>query len=146
MGVLQHPALWKSTICSAWKAVEQCLEQCFLLALPSGRPVVLDWLHDNGYDFDDPIVQELVIGDGALFGHQSALVWARDHFELDNPEVDARVGCAYAALKGDLPMLQWLRESGFPWDASSATPNVQGRRNHVVEWAIENGCPTPEDW
>ena len=41
-------------------------------------------------------------------------------------------------------MLQWLRENECPWDADVIIDAEDGGHNHVLEWAIANGCPT--DW
>jgi len=50
--------------------------------------------------------------------------------------------CAIAALNGNIEMLKWLREIGFPWDKKCYT--LAERRGHdkVVQWLHENGCPT----
>jgi hypothetical protein len=49
----------------------------------------------------------------------------------------AATTCAYAALIGNLEMLQWAREHGCPWDRHTrgqAAPEV-------LWWLDENGAP-----
>lgn len=78
--------------------------------------------------------------------------------------------CSAAAWEGDLPMLQWLRERGCPWNVwtivdgswnmeilrwartppccpwNASTLSLVVRRGHVdaVTFMVENGCPVKE--
>src|SRR5207302_593118 len=49
--------------------------------------------------------------------------------------------CAWAASNGNLKMLQWLREKGCPWDASTCSYAAQGGHLEVLQWARDQGCP-----
>lgn len=101
-------------------------------AASGGRINVLDWFFDNGFIVD----ARAVIENGAVEGHKSVLVWAREHgIELDQ---DA---CAYAAWGGQLPLLQWLREIDCPWGGYVFSFAYAGGHGHIEEWAIDNGCP-----
>jgi len=48
---------------------------------------------------------------------------------------------AAAAGAGHLPMLQWLRTRGCPWNASTLAHAAAGGHREVLEWAIAQGCP-----
>jgi hypothetical protein len=104
-------------------------------ASKGGHTNVMDWLHDNGY----AVCRESIYQGAALEGgdYVKSLIWAREHgITLDE------LTSGYAALNGNLPMLQWLRESDCPWDARVIYLSIYFGHDHVVEYAIANGCPT----
>jgi hypothetical protein len=47
--------------------------------------------------------------------------------------------CSLAALNGNIEMLQWLREIGFPWDKGLCY-TLAKRRGHkeVLQWLLYN--------
>ena len=61
----------------------------------------------------------------------------------------SRYFCANAAYVGDLELLKWLREHGYPWGGDldgSATCYHAAREGHlhVLKWARANGAPWNE--
>src|ERR1700679_142126 len=49
--------------------------------------------------------------------------------------------CSYAALGGNLDVLQWLRANGCPWDEFTCSQAALGVHLDVLQWARANGCP-----
>ena len=50
--------------------------------------------------------------------------------------------CAFAALEGNLEVLQWAKTNGCAWDWR--TYEWAGKAGHLQlqQWAIDHGCPT----
>jgi len=48
---------------------------------------------------------------------------------------------ALAAQHGQLPILQWLRQNGCPWDAQTPCWAARGGHRDVLEWCHANDCP-----
>jgi hypothetical protein len=49
--------------------------------------------------------------------------------------------CAYAADKGHLEVLQWLRSEGCPWDERTCMFAATGGHLETLQWARAHGCP-----
>eukprot|EP00903_Cladosiphon_okamuranus_P008305 g7989.t3 len=49
--------------------------------------------------------------------------------------------CADEARKGQLGVLQWLRQTGCPWDGETCCGAAERGHLDVLQWARENGCP-----
>jgi hypothetical protein len=49
--------------------------------------------------------------------------------------------CAGAAYGGNLKVLQWARENGYPWDSTTCANAAAGGHLHVLKWARANSCP-----
>jgi hypothetical protein len=49
--------------------------------------------------------------------------------------------CSLAARGGHLPVLQWLRANGCPWDESTCEEAAGGGHLAMLQWANANGCP-----
>ena len=75
-------------------------------------------------------------------------VWLVEHLtgegvpEAQRHLLTARV-FAMAALIGDLPLLQLLRQRGCPWDETAWEYAAEGGCVAVLEWLHEGGCPKP---
>ena len=54
---------------------------------------------------------------------------------------DAGDTCSAAAAGGQLSILQWLIEIGYPWDEGTCCSAAEGGHLSVLQWATENGCP-----
>ncbi|KAG5191872.1 hypothetical protein JKP88DRAFT_274856 [Tribonema minus] len=52
--------------------------------------------------------------------------------------------CGYAALGGQLALLQALRAEGCPWDVFMCRFAARMGHLQVLQWAIANGCPYDE--
>lgn len=55
--------------------------------------------------------------------------------------------CASAALRGNLGLLQWLREpeQQCPWDAQTLIYARLAGHDEVYQWALANGCTEEDD-
>jgi hypothetical protein len=63
---------------------------------------------------------------------------------LENGHVDADAAACYmAANVGDLPLLQWIRDRGCPWDPGVLYSAALGGRLDVLQWARAEGCDWP---
>ena len=49
--------------------------------------------------------------------------------------------CWMAAMDGHLAMLQWAREHGCPWDAATCAHAVRSGHLRVLQWARAHHCP-----
>jgi len=56
--------------------------------------------------------------------------------------------CEAAADGGQLETLKWLRaqEPPLPWTKRIFDYALNKGHVHVLEWALDNGCPRPDDW
>lgn len=103
-------------------------------AARSGHIEVLDWLGDNGFEFTDDLPLS-----GACCGFQEEVFsWASQRGINWKNEAT----CALAALYGNLPCLQWLRENDCPWDGRVIRTAQRRGHDDIVQGAINNGCPT----
>ena len=60
---------------------------------------------------------------------------------VPDKHVHPRFTCMYAAIGGQLEMLQWARQNGCPWDEHTCACAAKGGHLEVLQWARENGCP-----
>ncbi|CAB9526380.1 ankyrin repeat protein [Seminavis robusta] len=49
--------------------------------------------------------------------------------------------CAYAAHYGHLETLMWLHANGCPWDEGTCSDAAFGGHLEIIKWARANGCP-----
>ena len=49
--------------------------------------------------------------------------------------------CAAAALHGRLEFLKAIRTAGFPWDKMTCTAAAAGGHFVILQWARRSGCP-----
>lgn len=49
--------------------------------------------------------------------------------------------CLKSAEFRHLPVLQWTRGKGFPWDKNVTYTAASLGDLSVLKWAVENGCP-----
>ena len=49
--------------------------------------------------------------------------------------------CMWAAGKGQLEILKWLRENDFPWNEETCARAALFGHLELLQWAHENGCP-----
>jgi hypothetical protein len=132
---------------------------CCDAAARRGRLRVLRWLRERGAEWNAQVTQ-LAAGSG----HLELLQWARTHgapWAAESVMYSAAASsdyqmlawaagvaglpltaaaCAGAACFGALPMLQWLREWGCPWDERVV---VDSGSEELLRWALVNGCPRP---
>lgn len=79
-------------------------------------------------------------------GYKHIIAWARTQ---DPPcEWDAFV-CEMAATGGHLPLLQWLRKNGCPWNSGTYTAaqhRVKMKKegaDEMMQWIKDSDCPIP---
>jgi len=51
-----------------------------------------------------------------------------------------RGSCSQAAHCGNREVLEWLHDTGFPWDAATCRMAARSGHLEVPQWARENGC------
>ncbi|KAL6059439.1 Ankyrin repeat domain containing protein [Balamuthia mandrillaris] len=137
-------------------------EECCELAARHGHLEVVKWLRRHGCHWDERTTQE-----AASSGHFELFRWAIAHgcpcFVDDLSCVVARRGekellvlaareghvsseganrvCAYFAMTGDLELLRWARDQGFPWTEEVCSTAARSKHLALLKWARENGCP-----
>jgi hypothetical protein len=56
-----------------------------------------------------------------------------------------REACSHAARGGNREVLEWLHNTGCPWDVTTAHAAAQGGHLEVLQWAREQGCSWDAD-
>jgi hypothetical protein len=102
-------------------------------AASNGQLQVLDWLWNNGFDHDMIKCTAVRIAAKRGFMTKDGGYVFTDHRN--------RHICLIAAIHGNLPALQCLRQNGCPWDVGVITTARAGGHEDVAAWAIANGCP-----
>jgi hypothetical protein len=49
--------------------------------------------------------------------------------------------CTYAACGGNREVLEWLHNTGCPWDTDTCLLAAKGGHLKVLQWVRERGCP-----
>ena len=57
------------------------------------------------------------------------------------PPLCLKKACAYAAHGGNREVLEWLHNTGCPWDAVTACAAARGGHLELLKWARQHGCP-----
>jgi hypothetical protein len=52
--------------------------------------------------------------------------------------------CSFAAVMGNLELLQWLRGHGYAWDHEVCSSAANGGQLEILKWARVNQCPWTE--
>lgn len=113
-------------------------------AVENGHLEVLDWLLDKGFHSKTTKRDVVYVASGAPYNSIKVLEWAKDR-GYDFTKRFSRELCYYASRKCKLPVLQWLRENNSRWDGRViAVARLRGR-SEIVEWALANGCPDPDE-
>ena len=105
----------------------------------------------------------------AKFGHLEIVKWARENgcpweearctggeagagLSVPGPRINylekinrIKYTCAWAARRGHLEVLKWVRENGCPWDEKTCSWAAKGGHLATLKWARENGCPWDEE-
>lgn len=101
-----------------------------------GHIHVLDWLWEHDYNVGPNIFLNACKG-----GHKHVLLWFRQHNIPWSKYI-----CLYAAYFGNLDLLKWLREeNNCAWNQRVIVCARNRGFVDIEEYAIENGCPLPED-
>jgi hypothetical protein len=115
-------------------------EHAALAAAQGGQLQVVQWLHSVGVKGD----MSAMMAAAARRGHRHVLEWLWNHCNAEAvlARADSNI-CLAAAKRGDLPLLQWLRERDFQWNVDTYVE--ARRRNHqeLLHWAVQNSVPLP---
>jgi len=57
------------------------------------------------------------------------------------PPMCLKVACSYAARGGKQEVLEWLHNTGCPWDAWTTCAAAAGGRLKMLRWLHTQGCP-----
>ena len=110
-------------------------------------PTDLAWLRAVSRAMHDAIaatghrVKEVRVEYAVGLGYLSTLKHLHQHHCLVLSKVLPREG----AKKGQLEVLQWLRENGCPRDLGTCWCAAQGGHLEVLQWARAKSCPWDED-
>jgi len=56
------------------------------------------------------------------------------------PPLCLKEACSHAAGGGNREVLEWLHNTGCPWDAETASAAASGGHLEILQWAREHGC------
>ena len=57
------------------------------------------------------------------------------------PPLCLKEACSHAARRGNREVLEWLHNTGCPWDVKTAGAAAGGGHLEVLQWMHERGCP-----
>jgi len=57
------------------------------------------------------------------------------------PPLSSKEACSYAARGGNWEVLEWLHNTGCPWDATTTCAAAAGGHLEVLKWLHNHGCP-----
>jgi hypothetical protein len=78
----------------------------------------------------------------AFNGHLNCFQYANEHiFENLNSIQKNEDVCACAAEKGNLNILIYAHENGFPWDRKTVQNAKRNKHMDCLKYALDNGCP-----
>ncbi|CAB1118346.1 unnamed protein product [Ectocarpus sp. CCAP 1310/34] len=101
----------------------------------AGRHDVVEWLRDNDCPWDGRTAALGGFFDGLQSAFAQGCPWDSE-------------SCSWAACRGDLHMLEWLRENDYPWDlAGEGGPcagAARGGHLELIKWTRSKGCPWNE--
>ncbi|CAN0535460.1 unnamed protein product, partial [Scytosiphon promiscuus] len=137
-------------------------QECSAVAIEKGHLCLLRWMIARGHSLDTHAMNT-----AAMLGRQDVLecIYSSSHDwnnsgtcefaamggqlrvlqwarNIDCPW-DSRV-CSTAAWFGLLEVLKWARCNGCPWDAQTCASAARGGHLEVLKWARRNGCPWGE--
>ena len=72
---------------------------------------------------------------------QSAKGAAPGYLGFNLPPLCVQEACSHAARCGNREVLEWLHNTGCPWDADTASAAARGGHLEVVKWLHSHGCP-----
>ena len=119
-GFLEYAIKNGSLVLVEYYAPKYCV-QCSVLPLK--------WAAENG---QIPIMAFLV-----------RCPWVKLHYEYGDQTLAQQL-CSDAVAGNQFPMLKYLHETlGFPWDKYVVQFSFCEERLHILQYALENGCPLP---
>jgi len=140
MPIMYATALARSVALVKWQAEYPALqrvdERTCAHAAANGCLEVLKFLHTDGVQPWDWTTCRSNAAEGHLplyvleLDYKNRCRWERRPFT-----------CTIAAKGGHFAVLQYLHESGCPWDMFTCRAAVEGGHLQILQYAIENGCP-----
>ncbi|GFR45491.1 hypothetical protein Agub_g6835, partial [Astrephomene gubernaculifera] len=103
-----------------------------------GHLAALQLLRDHGCPMD-----EATVASAARAGHLHVVVWLVE--ALGDELLQEKSVCTAAMESGNLELLRWLRERGWPWGTDAFTQAAAAGCEEVLEWLVEQGCPMEEN-
>lgn len=108
-------------------------------AVMGGFLTIVKWAHEKGQALDSAL-----LGTAATYGHRELVKYIHYHQKcgacqgLGEYPISAIL---HASLRGDLEMIEWLREKGYPW--SDGICMLLARRGHLraLKYVRGHGCP-----
>ena len=148
----KHHFLWGEYFCSnaareghvdvlKWASQNGCVfdkDICFY-AVTSRHFETLKYCHELSRKLGFPLHDQVcfVLAEG---GPLDMFIWAVEQgFPWKN-----KYTCRAAAHYDNLPVLQWARENGCPWDQVCCIYAIKENNLEVLEWLLANGCPRDE--
>lgn len=130
------------------------------MASLGGSLEVVKWLRDNGGEWDKSTSYYAVLS-GSLslckwlddercpqdpriafiipqLGRIDMLQWSKKNFPWDKQT------CALAAYRGQIELLEFLRENGCPWDETVCSLATQGGQFKTIKWLRSRDAPWDE--
>ena len=99
-----------------------------------GRLDILQYAHENGCPWDEKTIMA-----AAEAGNLPCLKYAWENGCKTYTSVWEVT--TIAAGNGDLPMLKWAHEAGFPWDRNTTVLAACENQLDCLLYCLENGCP-----
>ena len=106
------------------------------VAAEPGHPLVLQWLENQDFKLRTPSVVYICAVSNE---NMKALEW----LYTSGYRCSGTTICDIAALSGNLPMIQWLREHGFSWSSTACSKAASKGHLELLKWMHE--CPWNED-
>ena len=97
--------------------------------------------------YKDALIRNLI--STAVEGDVEALKWLTEQFEVQwstyRNEDSFQCMPRAAALHGNLEVLMYLHENGYPWDSFTCKEAAGGGHLELLKYLHENGCPWDRD-
>jgi len=94
----------------------------------------LRWAVEHGCGMDAGVYVA-----AAKHGHAHVIRWLADEQRVPWSGDDV-LACELTAARGDLELLQYLRDRGCPWTAGTCAAAAGAGHMHVLRWARATGC------
>ena len=112
--------------------------QVYYEAAKTGQMLVIDWLRQHGFGYNDNIIYHIITIAGEI-GDMDFIIKLHDRDTLTNISYK---GCSlyYGAIKtGNMKLLEWLKTNKLPMDISDVWNAVEDDNFWFVHWCDING-------
>ncbi|CAB9530117.1 expressed unknown protein [Seminavis robusta] len=111
-------------------------DYCRIELTKNPREVKEKWYSNRSAEITDTMYSE------AFCNQQRAEYWLRDNSSHKTP--DPRDVCRSIAAVGNLMVMKWARQQGFPWTNVTCLYAAKSGQLEMLQWLRENGCPWDE--